>query len=188
MRKPIFDAIHAARGKGFSPDEVTQVDAFLTGLGVPGDGQGRVVSKAGLALIKQFEGLSLAAYPDPATGGDPWTIGYGATGPGISKGVVWTQAQADSRLADDVSRFADGVSAMIGNAPTTQGQFDAMVSLAYNVGLGNFRESTLRRLHNEGNTAEAAAQFIRWNKANGKVMAGLTRRREAEAKMYRGQA
>lgn len=188
MRKPIFDAIMVARGKGFNKDEVAEIDAFLTSIGVPGDGQGRVVSKAGLSLIKEFEGLSLKAYPDPATGGDPWTIGYGATGPGISKGLIWSQAQADSRLADDVSRFADGVSALIGAAPTTSGQFDAMVSLAYNVGLGNFKESTLLRLHKEGDYAGAAGQFVRWNKAAGKVMAGLTRRREAEAKLYRGGA
>lgn len=185
MRKPIFDAIRAARGRGFMPDEVAEIDAFLTKIGVPMDGGERVVSKSGLNLIKAFEGCKLAAYPDPGSGGDPWTIGYGATGPGIHKGVIWTQAQADSRLADDVSRFADGVSAMIGAAPTTQSQFDAMVSLAFNIGLGNFKDSTLLRMHKDGDYDDAAKQFARWNKAAGKVMAGLTRRRAAEAEMYR---
>jgi GH24 family phage-related lysozyme (muramidase) len=189
MRKAVFDAIRAARdGASFTAAEVARIDALLDSLSVAGEASGRVVSKAGLALIKSFEGLSLNAYPDPATGGEPWTVGFGATGPGIHKGVVWTQAQADSRFADDVSRFADGVSALLGTAPTTQGQFDAMVSLAYNIGLGNFKESTLLRLHKEGHYSMAADQFPRWNKASGKVMAGLTRRREAEAALYRKAA
>lgn len=149
---------------------------------------GRYVSSAGQALIKSFEGCKLAAYPDPATGGDPWTIGYGATGAGIYKGIVWTQDQADKRFGEDIAAFGDSVSALIGAAPTTQGQFDAMVSLAYNVGIGNLKESTLLRLHKEGDYTGAAGQFARWNKAAGKAMAGLTRRREAEAKMYRGLA
>ena len=147
-----------------------------------------IVSKAGLALIKSFEGLLLKAYPDPATGGAPWTIGYGHTGPEVRKGLVWTQAQANNALADDVSRFADGVKALLDVAPTTQGQFDAMVSLAYNVGIGNFSGSTLRKKHVAGDYAGAAAEFAKWNKAGGRVMAGLTRRRAAEAAMYRGQA
>lgn len=149
---------------------------------------GMVVSKKGLDLIKRSEGCKLTAYPDPASGGDPWTIGYGATGAGIKKGVVWTQAQADSRLADDVSRFADGVSSLIGSAPTTQGQYDAMVSLAFNVGLTNLKESTLLRLHKEGDYAGAANQFARWRFAAGKELPGLVKRRAAEAALYGGQA
>lgn len=152
-----------------------------------GMASGMTVTKPGLDLIKSFEGLSLKAYPDPATGGEPITIGYGHTG-GVKLGTVWTQAQADNALADDVSRFAEGVSSLIGSAPTTQAQFNAMVSLAYNVGLGNFGSSTLLKKHKAGDYAGAADQFSRWNRAAGKVMAGLTRRRDAEAKMYRGQA
>lgn len=182
MSKALFDAIRDIKGAPLTQADVDAVNAALS------DSPGRVVSKAGLALIKSFEGLSLAAYPDPGSGGDPWTIGYGATGAGIHKGVVWTQAMADSRLADDVSRFADGVSELIGAAPTTQGQFDAMTSLSFNVGLGNFGSSTLLKKHKAGDHAGAAAEFVRWNRANGKVMAGLTRRREAEAAMYRGLA
>ncbi len=161
------------------------LSAIARALGMAG---GMTVSKKGMDLIKSFEGLSLKAYPDPGSGGDPWTIGYGATGPGIAKGLVWTEAQANNRLADDVSRFADGVSSLIGSAPTTQGQFDAMVSLAFNVGLGNFGSSTLLKKHKAGDHAGAAAEFARWNRAAGKVMAGLTRRRAAEAAMYRGEA
>ncbi|MDV5822287.1 lysozyme [Sphingobium naphthae] len=96
--------------------------------------------------------------------------------------------QADQRFAEDIAAFGDSVSALIGSASTTQSQFDAMVSLAYNVGLGKFGGSTLLKMHKAGDHDGAAAQFARWDKANGKVMAGLTRRREAEAKMYRGQA
>lgn len=147
-----------------------------------------IVSKAGLALIKSFEGLSLKAYPDPATGGAPWTIGYGHTGPEVKKGLNWTQAQADNAIADDVSRFADGVAALIEAAPTTQGQFDALSSFAFNLGLGNLAKSTLLKKHKAGDYAGAAAEFAKWANANGKQMAGLVRRRAAEAAMYRGQA
>jgi GH24 family phage-related lysozyme (muramidase) len=145
-------------------------------------------SPACAALVKQFEGCELSAYPDPGSGGDPWTIGYGATGPGIAKGVTWTQAQCDQRLADDLERFAVGVNSALNGAPTTQNEFDAMVSLAFNIGLENFRRSTLLRMHQDGDKAGAAEQFARWNKASGKVLNGLTRRRAAEAALYRDEA
>lgn len=145
-------------------------------------------SKACADLVKSFEGCVLKAYPDPATGGDPWTIGVGATGPGIAKGVVWTQEQADDRLMADLARFGRGVWNAIGEKETTQNRFDALVSFAFNVGLGNLLSSTLLRKHVAGDYEGAAAQFIRWNRASGKVMAGLTRRRAAEAALYRGQA
>lgn len=145
-------------------------------------------SKACADLVKQFEGCVLKAYPDPGSGGDPWTIGVGATGPGISKGVVWTQQQADDRLMADLARFGRGVWNAIGEKETTQNRFDALVSFAFNVGLGNLLSSTLLRKHVAGDYEGAAAQFIRWNRASGKVMAGLTRRRAAEAALYRGQA
>lgn len=135
-------------------------------------------------LIKQFEGCVLKAYPDPGSGNDPWTIGYGATGPGIAKGVVWTQAQADERLADDVDRFGQQVAGLIRGATTTAGQMAAMVSLAFNVGAENLRRSTLLRKHLEGDYAGAQANFAKWNKASGRVLPGLTRRRAAEAKLY----
>lgn len=145
-------------------------------------------SKACADLVKSFEGCVLKAYPDPATGGDPWTIGVGATGPGIAKGVVWTQEQADDRLMADLARFGRGVWNAIGEKETTQNRFDALVSFAFNVGLGNLLSSTLLRKHVAGDYEGAAAQFIRWNRASGKVMAGLTRRRAAKAALYRGQA
>jgi lysozyme len=146
---------------------------------------------AGLALIKSFEGCArqrpdgtVAAYPDPATGGAPWTIGWGSTGPDITKTTVWTQAQCDERLLRDANAFAARVAKLIGTAPTGQNQFDAMVALAYNIGVQNLSSSTLLARHKAGDFAGARAQFARWNKANGKVMTGLTRRRAAEAELY----
>jgi GH24 family phage-related lysozyme (muramidase) len=137
-------------------------------------------------LVKQFEGCVLTAYPDPATKADPWTIGVGHTGPEVKRGVVWTQAQADEALDNDLARFDTGVAKLIGTAPTTQAQFDALVSLAFNIGLGNLGSSTLLRLHKAGSFEVAATQFVRWNKAAGRIMNGLTRRRMAEASLYRG--
>lgn len=187
MRKPIFDAIKAARdGASFTAAEVSRIDALLDSLSVPAEGN--IVPQSALTLIKQFEGCKLNAYPDPGTGGDPWTIGWGATGPGIKKGLTWTQGQADARLVEDVSYFVNGVRGLLAGAPATENQLGAMVSLAYNIGLGNFGKSTLLKLHKAGDYAGAAAEFPKWNKAAGRVMAGLTRRREAEAKVYRGAA
>lgn len=144
-------------------------------------------------LIQEFEGCakkqpdgSFMAYPDPGSGGDPWTIGWGSTGPDIKKGVVWTQQQCDDRFTSHVGEFAANVSKVLGSTPTTQHQFDAMVSFAYNVGVGNLSASTLLKRHKAGDFKDAAAEFARWNKAAGKVLPGLTRRRAAEAALYAG--
>ena len=152
-------------------------------------------SNAGISLMHSFESCArkrkdgmVEAYPDPGTGGAPWTIGWGSTtdetGKSIKPGTVWTQARCDSRFGLDLVRFEQGVLKLLGGCPTTQGQFDAMVCLAYNIGLENLRRSTLIRLHKEGAYDEVPAQFLRWNKAAGKVMRGLTRRRQAEAALY----
>lgn len=140
------------------------------------------LSQRGIDLIKQFEGYSSKAYPDPATGGAPWTIGYGTT-KGVKPGMIITAEQAEKMLRDDVAKFESGVSSLI-TSPTTQGQFDAMVSLAYNIGLGNFGKSTLLKKHNARCYTCAANQFRVWNRANGKVMNGLTKRRAAERQVY----
>lgn len=184
-RRPIFDAIRTARnGAAFTSAEVARIDALLDSLSIPGTADGLVPSNAALANIKSFESCKLTAYPDPGTGGDPWTIGWGSTGPGIKKGVTWTQEQADARFMEDVDKFSDGVVALLNGAPTTQGQFDALVSFAYNIGLGALKESTLLRLHKEGKYLEAAGQFGRWVKAGGQTLKGLVRRREAEKTLY----
>lgn len=140
------------------------------------------ISQKGIDLIKQFEGVSLKAYPDPGTGGEPWTIGYGHTG-GVKKGDVVTQAQAEELLRKDLIKFETGVSNVL-TVETTQNQFDAMVSLAYNIGLGNFTKSTLLRKHNAKCWQCAASQFGVWRNAGGKVMNGLIRRRAAERELY----
>jgi len=150
-------------------------------------------SQACAKLIQQFEGCAkkrpdgtFEAYPDPGTGGDPWTIGWGSTGPNIKKGTVWTQQQCDDRFNEHLAEFARGVEKALGGAKTTQAQFDAMVSFAYNVGLGNLNSSTLLKKHKAGDYKGAAAEFARWNKAAGKVLPGLTRRRAAESALYSG--
>ena len=149
------------------------------------------LSPQGLALIRTFESCgrrlpdgSFAAYADPATGAAPWTIGWGSTGPDIAKGTVWTQAQCDARLTSDTACFAARVAILLAPAPTSQHQFDALVALAYNIGVANLAGSTLLARHKAGDYAGARAQFVRWNRAGGQVMAGLTRRRAAEAALY----
>ena len=143
-------------------------------------------SSTGVALLHHFEGCELSAYPDPATGGDPWTIGYGCTGPDVCRGLKITQSDADVMFAKRLAReFEPGVSAVLTAAPT-QGQYDAMVCLAYNIGLGNFRSSTLVRKFNAGDIAAAADQFLRWSMAAGQTMKGLRRRRAAERAVFNG--
>lgn len=181
-RAKLFDAIRPwlPAGRSFLNGEIQAIDALADSFGLPREGDPALVPA--LALIKRFEGCELEAYPDPGSGGDPWTIGWGATGAGIRKGVTWTQAQADARLAEDVAKFMAGV---VKAAPVaTANQRAAMTSLAYNIGLGAFQGSTLLRRHNSGNYAAAKAEFARWNKASGKVLNGLVKRRAAEAEVY----
>lgn len=141
-------------------------------------------SDACSVLVKSFEGCELNAYPDPATNADPWTIGSGHTGPEVKKGLRWTPKQADDALEADLDRFDAGVTSLIDGHITTQSQFDAMVSLSFNIGLRNLASSTLLKKHLAADFIGAAAEFLKWNKAAGKVMPGLTKRREAEARMY----
>ena len=142
-------------------------------------------------MIKRFEGCArlrpdgrYEAYPDPGTGGAPWTIGWGATGPGIGPGTIWTQAECDARLEADLARYARDVEEALGGAPTSQQQFDALVSFHYNTGA--IARATLTRRHIAGDFAGAKAEFARWNRAGGRVLRGLVRRREAEAALYAG--
>lgn len=138
-----------------------------------------------IAFIQGFEKCRLTAYmPTPQ---DRPTIGWGTTGADVKMGLMWTQEQADDRFAHDLGIFAARVAALIGQHPTKQDQFDAMVSLAYNIGTGNFEASTLLRKHLAGDYAGCADQFQRWNKQAGKVLNGLTRRRAGEAAIYRGE-
>lgn len=147
-----------------------------------------MINKAAIDLIKSFEGLELNAYVDPATGGEPITIGYGTTrypdGSKVLLGHTCTEQQATEYLIEDVNKFATKVKQLI-TSPVSDNQFGAITSFAYNCGIGNLSASTLRKKVNK-NPADLtiAAEFARWNKAAGKVMKGLTRRREAESKLY----
>ncbi len=138
------------------------------------------ISDAGIAIIKSFEGCELEAYQDVV---GIWTIGYGHVSSAICAGTKWSQAEADFVLRTDVEKFEACVSDVL-DVTVTQNQFDAMVCLAFNIGCKAFANSTLLRLVNEGNDGAASTQFTRWNKAGGKEIAGLTRRREAERKLF----
>lgn len=141
-------------------------------------------SDAGRAIIREFEGLRLNAYLCPA---NKWTIGYGWT-IGVKKGDVWTKEKAEEMLVEGLKVFEDEVTRAIGNAPTSQHQFDAMICLAYNVGTANLRQSSVLREHKAANYLVAANSFLKWNKAtvNGElvVLPGLARRRDAERALY----
>lgn len=144
------------------------------------------VSDAGIALIKQYEGLELRAYPYPGNPrtGEPWTIGYGHTA-GVRRGDTCTAEQADAWLRQDITYAAACIKHLV-NVPLTQGQFDALASFVYNIGQAQFGSSTLLRLLNAGNTVGAAAQFDRWNRGTSGVMPGLVKRRAAERAMFEG--
>jgi lysozyme len=155
----------------------------------PAPSGARRPGKKGLDLIHSFEQCRFDAYPDPGSvDGNPWTIGWGSTGSDIKKGTRWTQAECDARFERDIAKFAEGVAKAIGDAPTTQSQFDAMVSLAYNIGLEAFKTSSVLRRHKEGSYAAAASAFSMWVKNDGKVMKGLQRRRAAEAELYKSES
>lgn len=139
----------------------------------------KTTNKRGVDLIKEAEGLRLKAYICPA--GVP-TIGYGSTGPDIRMGLVWTKEQADERIVRDLAKFEASVARLC--PVTTDGQFSALVSFAYNLGAGALEGSTLRRKHNAGNYAGAADEFLKWNKGGGRVLPGLVKRRAAERELY----
>lgn len=152
------------------------------------------LSRNGIAVAHYFESCKLTAYPDPGSrDGKPWTIGWGHTGPEVVKGLVWTQAQADAQFLIDVARFERDVASLV-KVPLTQGQFDALVLFAYNVGSDidadkiaeGLGDSTLLRKLNAGDYEGAALEFRKWNKNDGKVMRGLIRRRAAEECLFRG--
>lgn len=144
---------------------------------------------AGIYLIKGFEGFERKPYPDPATGARPYTIGYGTTVYPNGSRVELNDPVIDESTAlvylwHDLKAFETGVDALTRD-DLTQNQFGALVSFGYNCGLQNLKVSTLLKKVNENpNDPTIAVEFLRWNKANGKVMNGLTRRRKAEADLY----
>lgn len=138
-----------------------------------------------LALIRHFESCALKAYPDPATNGPPITICWGHTGPEVKMGQTMTMSECDALLALDLVRFERGVDDML-KRDVTQSQFDALVSLAFNIGLGNLKGSTLMKRLNAGEDSAAQAQFLVWSRGGGQVMKGLQRRRKAESLVFAG--
>ena len=141
-----------------------------------------MISDKGIALIQEFEGLRLEAYPDPGTGGEPWTIGIGHTG-GVKQGDTCTAEEADAWLREDCTDAELCIDDHV-DVALTQNQRDALISFVFNLGCPNFRSSTLLKLLNAGNYNAAAQQFQRWDRAAGREMAGLLRRRKAEAELF----
>ena len=140
------------------------------------------ISASGLALIKHFEGCKLKAYKCPA---GVWTIGYGSTGSHVKEGMVITQQEADNLLFSDVEKFERQVDSL--GISLKQYQFDALVSFAFNLGFGSLLKSTLLKKMNAGDFNAAALEFLKWNKAKGVVLSGLTKRREAEMRLFKGE-
>ncbi len=154
------------------------------------------INQKGIDLIKSFEGLALKAYVDPATGAEPITIGYGTTiypnGKKVKLGDTCTIQQAYDYLVHDINGFANMIRPII-KKNLNDNQFSALVSFAYNVGAdidtdtiaeGLGDSTLLKKVNTNPNDKTIELEFMKWNKAAGKVMRGLTRRREAEAKLY----
>lgn len=150
----------------------------------------RPLNNATLDLIRAFEGLYLEAYLCPA---GVWTIGYGHTGLRHKDGTVFkgrklnNEAEAEQLLRGDLQTFADGVEKLLLSRPRAElndNQFGALVSFAFNCGLGNLQKSTLLQRINARDYLGAVAEFPKWNKAAGRVLRGLTRRRLSEANLF----
>lgn len=133
-------------------------------------------SERGIALIKQFEGCRLQAYK-PVAAEKYWTIGYGHYGPDVAPGAIISPSQAEAYLILDLQKYENGVNAL--GLKLNQNQFDALVSFAYNCGIGN-----LKRLCDNRTLPQIADAMLNYNKGSGKVLAGLVRRREAERTLF----
>lgn len=194
--KRLFDVIRKIKGISLTQADVDAVNrALMADLAVAK----RRTSQKGIDFIHGFESYRATTYPDPGPTGLPVTGGWGTTrdenGKPFKLGVTHPQEYWDLLAERDLSATETGVNMLLGDAPTTQAQFDAMVSFAYNVGLDidddtiaeGLGDSTLLKKHLRGDYAGAKAEFPKWNKAKGKVLNGLTRRRNGEAAMYAGE-
>ena len=139
------------------------------------------ISIEGIALIKKFEGCRLESYKCAA---GVWTIGYGSTKL-ITQDMSITQDEAEKLLIKDIAEFEEFV-LEASEMPLSQHQFDALVSWTFNLGPSNLNASTMLKVLNKGEYEDVPAQIKRWNKAGGKVLDGLIRRREAEALLFAG--
>ena len=140
------------------------------------------ISEFGIGFICEHEGCRLVAYPDPAPGGDPWTVGFGST-TDVIPGQRITLGEAQDRLKKDLKHVETCINGAV-TVPLTQNEYDALCSLVFNIGCGAFRKSTLLRMLNEERYEDAAMQFRRWDRAGGKVMDGLTKRRLKEQRLF----
>lgn len=143
------------------------------------------LNKAGADLIKQFEGCKLKSYQCSAL---RWTIGYGNTffedGTPVVAGNAITQQKAEQLFEIIANEFSAKVAKLV-TSKVNENQFGALTSFAYNCGIANLQKSTLlKKVNSNPNDPSIKAEFLKWNKASGKVLAGLTRRREAEANLY----
>jgi len=139
------------------------------------------ISSDGLELIKHFEGCETTAYQDSV---GVWTIGYGHT-KGVEEGQSCSIEDAETMLADEMDEYEGYINSMV-KVDLEQHEFDALVAWVYNLGPTNLRSSTLLRVLNEGKMQEVPQQMRRWNKAKGKVLPGLERRRLAESMLFEG--
>lgn len=142
-----------------------------------------MVSDKLIALVKSSEGCSLTAYPDPATGAEPFTVGYGCTGPDITEGTTWTQEQCEEELVARLEALQVKIQELL-SVPVSSNQISALVDFAYNLGIGALESSFLLKCINVSNFDAAAEQFGKWVHASGKVMPGLVKRREAERVLF----
>ena len=137
-------------------------------------------------LVKASEGCRLVSYPDPGSGGKPWTIGWGSTGPDIIKGLKWTQAQADDRLRKDLEKAIANTlyysPSLLDESPNKQA---AIADFVYNCGIGNYRISTLKKEVDKDNYKGARVQIVKWIRASGKIMKGLIIRRNKESELLK---
>lgn len=144
----------------------------------------KTISAKGIGLIKSFEDLRLSAYDD---GVGKWTIGFGTTiypnGHPVQEGDVCTEIQAEQYLHNDLATFERTVNSAV-KVPIHQHQFDALVSLTYNIGSNAFRHSTLLKNLNNHDYKAAAEQFDVWNRGGGRVLKGLVRRRQIEKTLF----
>lgn len=172
----------ARRRKSERPGFMSRTSSDENSGALRGRERGPVVktSSKGLDLIKEHEGKRLSAYDD---GAGIQTIGYGHTGSGVKKGRI-TEKEADALLREDVKTAEDAVNRLV-DIDLNQNQYDALVSLVFNIGQGAFADSTLLRKLNEGDFEGAAGEFSKWRRAGGRVMKGLVKRREREAELFR---
>lgn len=188
--KQIFDFLRKISGGSLTQKQVDAADKLIATayddvtsmLGIATDEMH--VSSRGIDLICNFEGKRLVAYDD---GVGVWTIGFGTTiypnGIKVKKGDVCTEAQAKAYMAHDLKKFELAVNNAV-TVPLNQNQFDALVSLAYNIGTNAFKNSTLVKMLNAGDIRGAANQFDVWIKAGSKRMQGLVNRRAKEKALF----